>query len=364
MTTAHPAAATTDRFQSFTAAAILAVPESEPERLFTGDPDVLTSEFRTLSKRWHPDRNRDVGAKDVFAHIVKLRASAEKKLASGVWSPPGELPLKSLDGKVYKIKYVKKHTFELGEFYIGKSIVAYVLNKNAGFDDLAANGLQAIKNIHYADDKLREEFQRQMPELVKSFETETANVFVFKKDPEMVLLADLRDHLLKTTGQPMDLKHVAWVMSRLHSLTCFLQANGLTHNAISADTVFVSPEMHTAALLGGWWYAAKENTALKGLPGHALNDVPSAVLADGKATRRIDLELVRATGRDLLGDPTGSLILRSKTVPNALAHWLTNVSSGDAFKDFNNWSDVLQSSFGARRFTVLPVSFGDVYQPT
>jgi hypothetical protein len=180
----------------------------------------------------------------------------------------------------------------------------------------------------------------------------------------MVLLSDLRDAITKSTGKNFDSKHVAWVMSRLLSIACFLQINGQTHNGIAADAVFVSPAMHTALLAGGWWYAARENTALKGLPGTALDNVPHDVLSSGRATRRVDLELIRAVGRDLLGDPTGSLILRDKKVPKPMAHWLTNSTSGDAFEDFREWSDdVLKSSFGARRFVELKVSFSDVYQP-
>lgn len=347
----------------FTAKQILAIAEDAPEYLFSGNSDTLRGEFTALSKLWHPDLNKDKDAEAVFTHIKKLHDSAKKKLAAGIWVTPGVLQLKAKDGRVYRVKYVKKHDFELGKFYISKSVVTYVIDKNIG-GDLVANGLSAIKNIRYADDKLRKEFESRMPSPIKVFDTDDSVVCVFKKDRDMVLLSDLRDYVQKSTGTRLDTRHVAWVMSRLHSLTCFLQLNGLTHNGISADTVFVSPEMHTAALLGGWWYAAKENTSLKGLPGAALDIVPRDVLASGKATHRVDLELIRAVGRDLLGDPTGSLILRDKDVRPAMAHWLTTASSGDAFKDFQGWSeDVLKSSFGARRFTVLPVSFSDIYQP-
>lgn len=360
MTTAHRA---TNDIAKLTAGQILAIDAGEPERLFTGDKDILKGEFRTLAKLWHPDLNKDKKAKEVFARINALHAGAEEKLAAGAWTIPGLLRLTSNDGRAYELRYVKKHPFELGAFYIAKNLVAFVIEKRLG-DDLAANGLDAIKYIAYADDKMRKEFSGKMPELVKTFDTGEATVCVFKKDPDMVLLADLRDYIAQATGKPLDPKHAAWVMSRLHSLTCFLQTNGLTHNAIAAKTLFVSPAMHTAALLGGWWYAARENTNLKGLPGAALDNVPRDVLASGKATRRVDLELIRAVGRDLLGDRTGSLILRDKKVPAPMAQWLTNSTSGDAFEDFRGWSDeVLKNSFGARRFTELKVSFSDVYGP-
>jgi len=360
MTTAHDK---DTALKALTAQQILAIPVSEPEHIFTGEEVALKAEFKALSKLWHPDLNNDIQAKDVFAHINELNTTAKKKLLAGTWTIPGLLRLTSTAGRVYQLKYLKKHSFELGTFYISQNTVTFVIDKMTG-GDLALNGLGALKGISFADDKLRKEFTRTLPELVKNFDTQDAIVCVFKKDPDMILLADLSEHILAMTGKRLDSKHVAWITSRLLSLSCFLQLNGLTHNGIAASTVFVSPEMHTAALMGGWWYAAKENTSLKGLPGTALDVVPSGVLSSGKATRRVDLELVRAVGRDLLGDPTGSLILRDKNLPKAMTQWLTNSTSGDAFKDFQNWSeDILKSSFGARRFTELKVSFSDVYPP-
>ena len=361
MTTAH---AHRHEFEKLSASQILAIAGNEPERLFSGDAGALKSEFRTLSKLWHPDVSKNPQAESVFAHIYALYVKAGDKLASGTWSEPGLLRLTGRDGRVRKLRYVKEHAFELGRLYLGVGVVAFAIDKTMG-GDLAINGVETIKGIAYADDKLRKEFSDKFPNLIDFFDTGTLIVSVFKKAPDMVLLADLRDHLLQSTGQSMDPKHVAWILSRLHSFACFLQVNGQTHNGISTDTVFVAPQMHTAALLGGWWYAARENTALKGLPGAALDNVPHGVLASGKATRRVDLEMIRAVGRDLLGDPTGSLILRDKKVPRPMAQWLTDASSGDAFKDFRVWSEeILKDSFGARRFTELNISFSDIYQPT
>ena len=281
MTTAH---AHRHKFENFSASQILAIAGNEPERLFSGDVGTLKSEFRALSKLWHPDVSKNTQAESVFAHIYALYTKAGDKLASGTWSEPGLLRLTGRDGRVRKLRYVKEHAFELGRLYLGVGVVAFAIDKAIG-GDLAVNGVEAIKGITYADDKLRREFSNKFPDLIDFFDTGTLIVSVFKKAPDMVLLSDLRDHLLQSTGQSMDPKHVAWVLSRLHSFACFLQVNGQTHNGISTDTVFVAPQMHTAALLGGWWYAARENTALKGLPGAALDNVPHGVLSSGKATR-------------------------------------------------------------------------------
>ena len=51
---------------ALTADQILAIPATEPERLFTGDPAVARWEYRKLVSAWHPDHNRDARAGAVF----------------------------------------------------------------------------------------------------------------------------------------------------------------------------------------------------------------------------------------------------------------------------------------------------------
>ena len=58
-----------------TAEQILAIPPSEPERLFSADPAARRQEFTALAKRWHPDRAG--GSAAVFDKIVALRRAAE-----------------------------------------------------------------------------------------------------------------------------------------------------------------------------------------------------------------------------------------------------------------------------------------------
>ncbi len=54
---------------TLSAAALLAIPLSRPERLFTGDPGQAQREFRTLVAIWHPDRCLHLEATAVFQHL-------------------------------------------------------------------------------------------------------------------------------------------------------------------------------------------------------------------------------------------------------------------------------------------------------
>jgi hypothetical protein len=166
-----------ERLGKFTAQDILAIDANEPERLFTGDQAALKAEFKALSKLWHPDLNKmKLDANIVFVQINALHEKAKEKLKAGLWTIPGILELTASDGHVYRLKYRKKHSFELGTFYISENFATFIIDNTLG-RDLAVNGLQALSKVRFADDKLRKEFENKTPSLIKSFETATATVW-------------------------------------------------------------------------------------------------------------------------------------------------------------------------------------------
>lgn len=141
--------------------ALLSIPLSEPERIFPADQEGIKVLFRKLARRWHPDRNHDPQAATVFNHVTGLSESAQSKLESGTWHVPGLLQIKQKSGKTAKINYLRKHEFELGEFYVCKDKVVYVVRPD--FADLFENGVQTIQGFRYPNDKMRAQFEPQLP---------------------------------------------------------------------------------------------------------------------------------------------------------------------------------------------------------
>ena len=78
---------------------------------------------------------------------------------------------------------------------------------------------------------------------------------------------------------------------------------------------------------------------------------------------RSDLELIRATGRELLGDISG-IRLRDPSIPRPMAEWLRYPSAGSALADYRFWREVLIASFGGRRFVRLDVTPEKMYSTT
>lgn len=338
---------------------ILALPLDAPEALFGADENSFKPAYRQLVAAWHPDRNRDPRAASVMAHITALHGAGMQKIKAGTWAPPNVLVLKSKTGKKIKIKYARQHAFELGQMYIGDNFVTYCLDPAYG--DLAATGLKNIETLTFADDAMREEFGRALPRVKSHFEADDGkHIVVLHKPADTVLLRDIVAH----EGGRIPPTHVAWIMRRLHNLTCYLDWAGITHNDFSLDTYFISPEHHYGALLGGWWYAAAPGAQLTALPMRTAGLAPSDVIRNQKADGRVDLELIRAIGRELLGDPGGSTLITDASVPRPLSDWLRLPSSGKPRADYKAFDDdVLPKSFGPRRFVKWNITPTDIYTP-
>jgi hypothetical protein len=212
--------------------------------------------------------------------------------------------------------------------------------------------------FRFADDAMRRAVSRYLPVVSRIVDTAERHAVMGRKDADMILLADLLQHL----GGALDARHVAWILSELHCFACWLEWAGLTHNAIAPDTVFVSPAHHAVAVLGGWWYATPAGSPLKALPARTLNLAPADIVRRKTAEPRVDLDLIRALGREMLGNASERAMARAVRVPPALDAWLSLPTDGSARADYALWKRVLTDAFGARRFTTLNVRPEDVYR--
>jgi len=338
------------------AEALLAIPLTEPERLFTTHEKQIRQEFRALASAWHPDRCAQTRATEVFQHLSRLYEAAMRKLRDGTWKIPGLLTLQTSDGTTFRIRYHRERRFELGQMFIGDQIVAYLIGRE--HSDLFQNALDVITCLPCADPDMALEIGCCLPEVVRSFATEEHQVLVLRKTADLLLLRDVLDHF----AGPLDARHVAWILSSLLNLACYLDYARLAHNAILADTYFVSPQRHGGALLGGWWYAVRQGESMRAAPATTVEYAPFEVMTRRLGERRTDLELIRALGRALLGDITGISLERENAAPLPLLDWLRRPAAHSALQDYQTWQcRVLPASFGERRFVTLDLSPQNLY---
>ena len=244
--------------------------------------------------------------------------------------------------------YRRKHHFELGEMYITDTTVVFVIEGE--HKKLFENGVNTIKNLEYDSDDMKKEMSRFLPSIVKTFEAENHSILILNKNPDLVRLRDLFDYFKGN----LDPKHTAWILSSLYNLACYFNFIKLSHNDISLDTYFVSPEYHGGVLLGGWWYAVGFGKKMLGAPSRTFNLLPLDVKNKKGGDSRVDLDLIRTVGRELSD---------SNSVPKPMADWLKWESKGNAIEDYSTWkNEVIMASFGGRFFTEMGVTAKQIYK--
>lgn len=343
---------------TLSAEALLSIPADKPERLFKGSLDDVKQAYRLLAMKWHPDRNRDPDALAVFQHIRRTVGFVEQKSALGVWPCRGTAHLTAVDGREYEINYLRRHRFELGTMYVAATVVAFEIDRIHA--DLVRSAERMLNRFRYADAQMHEQISRLLPPLPFAgvFQTAGAYVIVMRKRPDLLLLRDVLDHFRGC----LDPRHVAWVISSLLNLCCYFEYAGMTHNALSPETCFISPPDHSVTVLGGWWYATSTAERMLAAPAGTIKWGPHNLLAAGHATIRTDLEMIRAVGRELLGDIAGTSLGRKHAANQAMIDWLNMPASDNPVEEYRTWqTQVLQASFGARRFAELPLKQSDIY---
>jgi hypothetical protein len=88
--------------------------------------------------------------------------------------------------------------------------------------------------------------------------------------------------------------------------------------------------------------------------------LPQLAITGAKAGSTNDLELIRQTLREALGDPrgtTGAVF----GVPTPLSTWIAMPPSTSAVEDCGAWQNALEEAWGKRRFVDYPVRAMGVY---
>jgi hypothetical protein len=340
---------------------------TSPESLFSASPSQAKQEYRALALRWHPDNSKTKEAVSVFAHIVHLWQQAQMKLSNGTWDEPfekaeqernGIKAIRLKNGSVKTIDYLSMRPFELGTMYIGNHHITFQVGSE--FSDLYDNGRRQIHSFSFQDDAMCLEMANYLPQILDAYKTKSACFLELRKTPDQLLLSDVLKHF---SNRLEPVEHIGWIMNVLWHICCYLDWSKLTHNAISPDTFFISPLRHSGMLLGGWWYATAVGSPLSALPDRSMDMIPRDILTVKEADRRADLEMVRAIGRELLGDPLSRSEDTDESVHERINTWLSRPSLGRAIADYRDWKyELLEDCFGEPRFVPMNLTTTNLYK--
>lgn len=301
----------------------------------------LDKRFRQLAREWHPDRNKDPIAGKVMAHISAMHSEAEKREAA-----PTNMFVRE-DGSKFQMEYLRQRACEGFDIFVGETSIAYVVGKTN--EDLA-NRASARKWTFEANH--RKDLEPLFPNPTREIRLHDGRMFVYRRNRDQVLLRDLMDADGKIPGPS-----VAWMISRMLNLACFLDYKQVSHLALSPDVLFVSPENHTMALVGPTIFATDYGKKPLAAPKRTLEVVPAIRGEKFAAGPQADLKLIRDIGLHLLGDPSGNRLRTFDDVRPEIATWLTNPPAPTALEDFQSWEQTL----GPRKFVKYPKSASDYY---
>lgn len=329
-----------------------------PEEVFPDNFEGIKQKYIELVRVWHPDRCTDPLANAVMMHITSLRDAAEKKLLAGLWMTPNALSFMSIKGQKYRFNFRRVHTFPLGKVMVGSNYVLYMIKKE--FEPLLKKGISNINALTYKDEAMEKSIAKYLPTIHSHIEGLDNSFLLLKKTGDVYLLRDVLNYF----NGKIPPKHVAWIISSLLNIVCYLSWAGVSHQNISVDTVFVSPKHHSIMLLGGWWYAAPIGSSLAGstLPAGTVALMSSKQRRDKVVRVCLDQDAVRAVAREILGEGIARLV-PSKELPAELISWVRTIATVEPVRDYDIWKNsVLPACFGPPKFHKLELTDAAIYQ--
>lgn len=314
---------------------ILAIPLNQPWKLFP-DPFSFTSTLQKLRKVWHPDLNPDKVdlCGKVMAHINALCTTWETDPSS---RKAGALAIHSISG--------------FGKMEIWPDQVVFL--NDLGANDLVRNGMDqaSSQKFNWPDAVMKDRISPVLP----VFSQVPGGLKTCKPESQLNLL-----DVVNAVG-PLPAVHVAWIISRLYNIGCFLQLQNRAHLDISLQSLFIDPEQHTAHLYGGWWYGKKFGEKALAAPQRTAS-LSSDFAATGIPQPSILGNQIRAVGRECFKARSIPALHYVKDLPKPMKAFLSKFGTEDLISEFAEWGKCLDESFGPRKFVKLDLFEKDIYK--
>lgn len=342
-----------DIANTLSAADILALPEQDARKLFAGEAGALN--YRRLLRRWHPDRNPDLKAGDVFVQVQRLYGRARG--LPGKQAGRSHLLFTTNDGKTFRFAPLREQEpFELGSVLLGRGKIAFLIQPD--HRKMAEQTCLRLKTLKYSSAEMRTQLAPSIPLLHSALAGPKGTLILLEKEPDEIRLSDLTTHLL-SSGKTIEAVHVGWILNCLYNLACYLSHAKVAHHAITPENIWINPAAHSVRLVGGWWYCREFGDTVHFLPASAAAAAPRSYLEKKTSSARLDLELIKMVGRHCLGDSSG---MNLAGAPPAITQFLRLPATTAAVEEYRAWKGALLSSFGPPKFVPLEVSHSDVYK--
>jgi hypothetical protein len=293
----------------------------------------LEKSYKSLVKKHHPDTG---GSEDEFLFLRKSYELAKEELRLGyvVSSKMVQFRLPN-----YKMLFpFNSYTdFIYGRVYVCDAYLLYEFSS----DLMAVDLKNTFTAFTYADDKIREKFNWQVPSCgVKTVDIYDGKMLVkqfvvIDKYPSSYLLSDVMK-------MEIPVQTSVWILNRLYALGCYMSMIGVYCLDIAPYNIAVNLTDHSLSLLGGWWYTAKEGGRISRLPASTY-----ALLSNRtKETKIISIEIVTDQIKSLMRE-----ILRGRDIPDVYQNWLSLPAQDSIVNEYYEWEhEVMVKMFPKREF--------------
>lgn len=264
-------------------------------KLFEPNEKKVRETYREYAKTVHPDGCELEMAEEAFIKLNKLYQQALECLRLGTWESVN-------DGFYYTTD------FELGNrhFDYTKGAIWYRIH-NRKYMARYREMVNAFKENFPWDLRTRDLYLRKIPD----FTTESSiNRIIVDVGPDYHPM----DLFLKVYGDRLDGRDIAWMISRMCDLCCFLNHGGMVLNGITPENLAINVVSHSIMIPGGWWYAAPAGSPMTGTNKAVYECMSLKAQCDKIAEYRTDMECVRKMFRE---------VIRGKAyIPEPIIEWL------------------------------------------
>jgi hypothetical protein len=303
----------------------------KPVEIF--DYSDLEKSYRGLVKKHHPDMG---GTEDEFLFLQKSYELAKKELRLGYAVSSKAIQFRLPDYKML-FPFNSYTDFNYGKVYVCDAYLLYEFSGHSMEADLK----NTFTAFAYADDKIREKFNWQVPsrgvKIVNIYDGKTlVNQFaIIDKRPIAYLLSDVME-------LEIPIQTSVWILNRLYALGCYMSMIGVYCLDIAPHNIVVNLGDHSLSLLGGWWYNAKENGRISRLPASTY-----ALLSNRmKETKTASIEIVTDQIKSLMRG-----ILKGRDIPSVYQNWLSLPAQDDIVNEYYEWEhEVMVKIFPKREF--------------
>jgi hypothetical protein len=258
-----------------------------------------------------------------------------------------QLQITTIAGSIISFDCLEFKPVELGGLYIAEDCLIYEVSKQD--KDLVDNFVKRSSYLTFFTDEMKDSFASRLPMTTMLYQSIDNYYVIVSKDPNFICLDDINNHF----NEEIDPKHIAWIISGLLDISCYLYASRLMHGDINLTSVYINPANHQVALLGDWWYACDTDEKMIALPSRSFSSLPSDIITTTKASNQLDRILIKKLARELLS---------KNKISSVLNNWAHENSDIDPMSEYTHWMNViLPSAFGPRKFHELKLTSTDIY---